>query len=80
MTIQLLDGIFPANDAKALLTNLFAVKIKYHEDQIGPDSNEEQIKMRENKIKDLQNELKKMLTYLKDKQQPVKLSSGIDLN
>jgi hypothetical protein len=57
MMIQLIDGKFSSKDALELLTQMINVKIKYHENQIGINSSEEDIKSRETKIKKLQNEL-----------------------
>jgi len=79
MTVQLLDGTFSARDAGSLLTALFEIKIKFHETQIQADSSEEQIKMRENRIKDLQNELKKTIAYLQGQNGPVQLKSDVEV-
>lgn len=57
MDIQLIQGKFSAKDALEILTQMVHVKIKYHENKIQQSSNEEDIKMREMKIKRLQKDL-----------------------
>lgn len=53
MDIQLLKGNFTQSEALDLLTQLVHVKIKFHESKIEKSDNEEDIKMRENRIKQL---------------------------
>lgn len=55
--IQLFEGVFEPQEAVDLLTQMVQVKIKYHEAKISSESNEEDVKMREKRIKLLQNEL-----------------------
>lgn len=57
MTIQLIKGEFSPIEALELITQMVAVKIKYHENKINITDNEEDSKSREAKIKYLQNEL-----------------------
>ncbi|MEO6282414.1 MAG: hypothetical protein ABIO93_03440 [Dyadobacter sp.] len=64
MTIQLVKGEFPASDAMELISQLVQVKIKYHEQKISSDMNEEDIKSREKKIKKLQDDLSEMKKYV----------------
>jgi len=51
MNIQLLKGNFTQSEALDILTQLVHVKIKFHESKIEKSDNEEDIKMRENRIK-----------------------------
>jgi hypothetical protein len=53
MDIQLLKGNFSQSEALDILTQLVHVKIKFHESKIEKSDNEEDIKMRENRIKKL---------------------------
>ena len=53
MNIPLLKGNFSQSDALDILTQLVHVKIKFHESKIEKSDNEEDIKMRENRIKKL---------------------------
>jgi hypothetical protein len=57
MKIQLLNGNFSGQEAMEILTKLIQVKIQFHEQKINEISGEEEIKMRENRIKKLQKEL-----------------------
>lgn len=54
MTIQLIKGDFTPAEALDLLTQLTAVKIKFHERKIAASDSEEDIKMRERRIRQLQ--------------------------
>ena len=57
MNIQLIQGEFSTKEALELITQMIHVKIKYHENKIANNSNEEDTKYRESKIKRLQKEL-----------------------
>ncbi|MEI8194191.1 MAG: hypothetical protein EBR91_03170 [Flavobacteriia bacterium] len=57
MKIQQLNGTINASDAVELMAHLVHLKIKYHEHRINNQSSEEDIKTREEKIKQLQKEL-----------------------
>lgn len=57
MKIQLIDGHFSAADALELTTRMVQVKVRFLEDKIKGLEHEEDIKMREWRIKNLQNEL-----------------------
>ena len=57
MEIQLIQGQFDKTDAKDLITKMIYIKIKYHENKIDHSSNEEDIKMRETRIRQLQKDL-----------------------
>jgi hypothetical protein len=52
--VKLIDGAFTSVDAASILRGMIEVKVKFHEDKIGRLSNMEEIKMRENRIKELQ--------------------------
>ena len=75
MKIQLLKGSFDSKDVEKIISDLLQVKIKYHEEKIGIDDEEETIKMRENRIIKLQNELTELRKFLSDK---VNTSLSID--
>ncbi|MCU0442696.1 MAG: hypothetical protein MUE96_09885 [Bacteroidia bacterium] len=78
--IKLLQGSFSKADALDLIEALLRVKIAYHEQKIGSDSNEEDIKMREQRIKQLQDDLqeaRKSIAALN--QHMVTLSSVIEI-
>lgn len=57
MQIQIIDGVFSRQDASALLAEITAVKIRFHERKINHSANAEDVKMREQKIRQLQQQL-----------------------
>ena len=57
MVIHLIKGQFPGSDAISIITQMIDIKIKFQEAKIESSHNEEDIKMRENRIKALQKEL-----------------------
>lgn len=57
MNIQLIQGQFTQKDAINIITQLIQVKIQFQEDKIFEQSSEEDIKMRERRIKQLQKDL-----------------------
>ena len=57
MNIQLIQGQFSTQDAVEILTQMVNVKIQFHENKIASIDGEEAIKMREKRIKDLQQDL-----------------------
>lgn len=54
MNIELIKGDFTPSEALDILTQLVAVKIKFHERKIEKSDSEEDIKMRERRIRQLQ--------------------------
>lgn len=56
MNISLIKGRFTQEEALDLITQLLHVKVKFHESKIEKSHNEEDIKMREQRIKQLQQE------------------------
>ena len=76
MTIKLIEGTFNSQEAVDLITALIQTKIKFHENRISIE-NEEDIKMREKKIKRLQNSLHDFRNELN--QQNVNLNCEISI-
>ena len=76
MELQLIKGKFEIEDALNLITKLVETKIKYLESKINNQgfNSEEDIKRREKRIIELQNELKQVRDNF------LLLSSGIELN
>lgn len=76
MELQLIKGRFEIEDALNLITKLVETKIKYLESKINNQgfNSEEDIKRREKRIIELQNELKQVRDNF------LLLSSGIELN
>ena len=79
MELQLLNGTFSSKESIEILNQLFQVKIKFHEDKIKTSQNEEDVKMRERKIKFLQNELADARQLITTKTGYISLSSQITL-
>lgn len=57
MNITLIDGHFTSKEALDILTQIIHVKIKFHESKIAHLDHEEDIKMREKRVKQLQKDL-----------------------
>lgn len=79
MELKLIDGAFNQTETLELLTQLFQVKIKFHEEKVKNNSNEEDIKMRERKIKLLQKNLDEVRTYIKNVDKIFHIESSINL-
>ena len=77
MKLKLIEGDFSQTETINLLTQLFQVKIKFHEDKVKNSTSEEDIKMREQKIKCLQNNLAEARNYIKSGQTKIYIDSEI---
>lgn len=80
MQIKLIQGDFNITDAIALISELISVKIKFHENAISNSSNEEDIKYRESRIKDLQNELNKWRKEILSSSSRLNIEASISIN
>lgn len=79
MTVQLVTGEFSKIETLNMVTQMFEMRIKFHEDKIMSTHNEEDVKMREKKIKFLQGELAQAREYLVSKDDPIAVSCTITL-
>lgn len=79
MELQLIKGHFGAHDALDLITQMIDVKIKFQEGKIHDESTEEDVKMRERRIKQLQKELFEARQYIDQKQGKVSLNSIVTI-
>lgn len=79
MTVQLVTGEFSKTETIDMITQMFEMRIKFHEDKIMSSHNEEDVKMREKKIKFLQGELAQARNYLVNKGEPIAVSCTITL-
>ncbi|MFO0322794.1 MAG: hypothetical protein ACK504_10245 [Bacteroidota bacterium] len=79
MTIQLIEGNFDAKDALDILTKIIHVKIKFQEDKINKSSSEEDINMRETRIKRLQKQLFDMRKHIESQDGQISIQSSITL-
>jgi hypothetical protein len=78
--IQLIQGTFNSTDALNLITEMIQVKIKFHESKITDNSNEEDIKYRETKIKTLQNILSDLRNQVNLNEDILRLEAKIQIN
>lgn len=79
MNIQLIQGQFSKKDAIDLITQMIHIKIKFHEENINDDDNEEDIKMREKRIKQLQKDLHEARKYIQHKDNSVNIKATIEI-
>lgn len=80
MELQLIDGAFSPTEITDILTQLFHVKIKFHEDKVKNSNNEEDIKMRERKIIRLQKNLHEARDYIKRNPKDLHVESVIKIS
>ncbi len=64
MNLSLIQGEFSPQDALDLISRMIQIKIEYHETRIHKELTEEDIKFRETKIRNLQNELHLLRNHL----------------
>lgn len=79
MNIQLLQGNFANYEALELISQMVNIKIKYHENKISTQCSEEDIKTRESKIKQLQNEHFELRKIINLQTNGVKLETTIKI-
>lgn len=79
MNIQLIKGHFKASEGIELITQMIHVKIKFLEGKIAGDSSEEDIKMREKRIKQLQKDLFEARKHLEQASGLVDIHAEIEI-
>ncbi len=79
MKLQLIDGTFSPAETIEILNQLFHVKIKFNEEKIKNCINEEDIKMRERKIKFLQKNLDEVRTKIMSGSKDIHIEGVIDI-
>ena len=79
MKIQLLKGSFEPKELEKIIADLIQVKIKFHEEKIELDGDEESMKMRENRIIKLQNELAQVRNFIESNGKKISVESEINL-
>ncbi|HVX25144.1 MAG TPA: hypothetical protein VHB70_02285 [Parafilimonas sp.] len=80
MHIQLLQGRFSKQDALDLIAQMIQTKISFHEKKIELSHNEEDIKMRESRIKQLQNSLADVRRQLNGSDEAISLHAQIEIS
>lgn len=80
MKISLLKGSFSPKEIEKIVTELIQVKIKFHEEKIQSSDEEETMKMRENRIIKLQNDLKELRKFLNNSDSFINVDAEIELS
>lgn len=81
MNIELIKGTYPMSEGLELILRMIDLKIRYHESKINRLDNEEDIKMREQRIKELQNEASRVRTQFRaSPDSSIKMNASIQLN
>ena len=80
MKIQLVHGEFSSQEAIDIITKMVQVKIKFHEEKITGSPSEEDIKMREQRIKGLQKELYEVRDFITHKKAKIEMHSVVEIN
>lgn len=80
MKVNIIKGTFNKVEAISLLTKMIEVKIKFQEDKIHVTQNEEDIKMRETRIKQLQKELFETRNFIDNHPEPISINAKIELS
>jgi len=78
--MQLIKGSYSKNDALEIIQQIVGIKIKFHEDKIAASDSEEDIKMRETRIRDLQNDLTAFRIAIKQHSGSINMNSLLSLN
>ncbi|MFN8354953.1 MAG: hypothetical protein U0Y10_10935 [Spirosomataceae bacterium] len=79
MQIQLIEGHFDTKEALEILTQLIHVKIRFHENKIQASSHEEDIKMREKRIKHLQKDLYELRKLIESHSGTIDLHAKVEV-
>lgn len=79
MQIQLIQGRFSSEDAVELITRLIQSKIAFHEEKIHHTDMEEDIKFRENRIKNLQKSLSDLRDTIRSGNRMIDIDSSISV-
>lgn len=79
MKVKLFNGSFSRKESLELITKMIHVKVKFHEEKIASAQTEEDVKMRENRIKQLQKELYEVRNYIDTGKGNINLSGEINL-
>ena len=79
MNIKLIEGSYSSKDALELLTEIIHVKIRFQENKISGKCSEENIKSRENRIKQLQKSLFDVREFVERKGSNISLESFIEV-
>lgn len=79
MELKLISGSFDKNDAIELISQLINVKMRFHENKINMTQSMDDIKAREKRIIQLQNEMRGCIEALKNIDGKVSMMSQIKI-
>lgn len=79
MNLELIHGQFSKKDAIEIITQMIHVKIKFHESKISNESSQEDSKMRERRIKQLQRDLFEARKYIEQHKEKISMQSEIQI-
>jgi len=79
MNIEFLKGNFSKEEALDLLTQIVHIKIKFHEKKIEKSDMEEDTKMREQRIKKLQQDFYDAKIFIMSKEKDCELNAEINI-
>ena len=79
MNIQLIQGQFAPQEAIDIITKMIHVKIKFHEEKITSSSSEEDVKMREQRIKNLQKELFNLREFIAVGKTKIDMQAAVEI-
>ncbi len=77
MQLTIFDGNFNSKEALDILTQMIHIKIRYHENKIQHLDHEEDIKMREKRIRQLQKDLYDIRKYIENGKTKIHLEGTI---
>ena len=82
MELQLISGRFLAKDAEQILTDIFQIKIAYHQNKINAtNDSEEFIQHAEKRICELEESLRTLIKRIKDSGKPLlDINAHIEIN
>lgn len=79
MDLPLIDGVYPRQDAIDLLTEMVALKIRYHERQLQQGQDVEDTRHREARIRRLQEALHAAREHIQQAGSLVSLNSSVHI-
>jgi hypothetical protein len=80
MNISIVNGTFSSKDSLDLIAQFIHAKIKFHESKIEQNISEEDLKMRELRIKELQRLLYEVRNVLLHKQDNIGIQCSIEIS
>lgn len=80
MELSLIKGQFTPEESLELLNHLVQVKIRFHENQIKADADEEDIRMRESQISGLQRQLDDIRKEIMSGERRVEMNAVVEFS